>query len=68
MDDINTVEVSLVYERQLGELGERTAELERTIATLIGYRVRLNWRKPTTSTTHHALKLVDAREVWKAAK
>ena len=68
MDDINTVEVSLVYERQLGELGEGTAELERAIATLIGYRVRLTWRKPTTSTTHHALKLGDAREVWKAAK
>ena len=68
MDDINTVEVTLVYERQLGELDEGSAELERAIATLIGFRVRLTWREPTTSTTHHALKLGDAREVWKAAK
>jgi len=60
--------VALVYERQLGELDEGSAELERAIATLIGFRVRLTWREPTTSTTHHALKLADAREVWKAAK
>lgn len=68
MDDVNTAEVTLVYERYLGELEEGTAELEKAIATLIGYRVRLTWRKPTTSTTHHALKLANAREVWKSAK
>ena len=68
MDDVNTVEVTFVYERQLGELDEGTAELEGAIATLIGYRVRLTWRKPTTSLTHHALKVANAREVWKSAK
>ena len=68
MDDVNTVEVTFVYERQLGELDEGTAELEAAIATLIGYRVHLTWRKTTTSNSRHALKLADAREVWKAAK
>ena len=68
MEDVNAVEVTLVYERHLGELAEGTAELERAIATLIGFRVHLTWRKPTTSDTRHALKLANAREVWKAAK
>jgi hypothetical protein len=47
---------------------ERTAELEMAIATLIGRRVLLTWPEPTTSHSHHARQLANAREVRKSAK
>lgn len=68
MDDVNTPEVTLVYERHLGELNDGQAEVERVISTLIGYRVGLFWRRPTGFSTHHALKLENAREIYKVAR
>lgn len=67
-DDVNTVSVNLVYERQSGELSDEEYRLAYAIAALIGYPVLLSWRMPAGLAPQHGLKLEKAREVWKAAK